>query len=249
MENNSKTSNILYNIINYEEPNIIFNYAILLVFFIFIFNKISVTFSLYVGLIFFTIIIYYSYTQRELNSINNIKKKKEKFNILFTKEKILEKFPEFVDILFYMEDYKQYNIPVYLDIVMLFERFAGFYNDCIKNFKNINTIYQDLLDIKVTILSYLNFYIFNTGSNILDKKIVEIKNKTEQILNSYLEKIVIIQKKDLYYNGYNIDTNICSTSNILPYNFLTNFTVNNNNKNFNNKNFNNYNMDYLLVYD
>jgi hypothetical protein len=47
-----------------------------------------------------------------------------------------------------------------------------------------------------------------------------MRKTVESMLNDFLNKLVIIQKKDLYYNGFNINTKIINTDNILPANYF-----------------------------
>jgi multisubunit Na+/H+ antiporter MnhB subunit len=76
--NNNSSSNILYDIINNEEPQVIFNYFVLIIIFLFIFSNIDFKVSTFIGLIFCSIIIYYFNTYRSLNHTYGIEKKKRK---------------------------------------------------------------------------------------------------------------------------------------------------------------------------
>ncbi len=41
-----KTPNIIYNIVNFEEPNVVFMYGVLMLFFIIIFSKLDIIYEL-----------------------------------------------------------------------------------------------------------------------------------------------------------------------------------------------------------
>ena len=56
----------------------------------------------------------------------------------------------------------------------------------------------------------------NNGANL--KELSENKLEIEKILNIYLEKLLLLNKKDIYYNGYNTNTKILTTNNVLEYN-------------------------------
>ena len=220
--NYKKTNNIIYNILNYDEPSIIFNYGIFLIIIIFIFSKINFNINILIGLLFFSIISYYFYTYKEINTIGKLELKKNKFNSLYTKSKILEKYPDIVDILFYMEEFKNQSISIYNELIKNFENFCKIYEYCTIDYKLIYSYYSTLTDIKINILFSLNSFIFSSYDNYLETKINNIKISTERTLNKLLNNLVIINKKKLYYNGYNNTTKLIDYSNIVPSNIVDN---------------------------
>jgi len=234
--NINSTPNILYNIINYEEPRIIFNYFILIIIFIFIFSNINFNISIFIGLIFCSIVIYYFYTDRTTNYTYNAEKKKEKFNSLFTTNDTLEKYPEIVDSLFYIEDLKKYNIPEFNLLQSLSEQFFNLYEACKIDYSLINVYYKTMVDLKILILNKINTLAINTFNNKITDKLLLVKKNLELKLNKYLNELTIIQEKNLYYNGYNNNTILIDKSNVLPSNFLDPITFNKF-SNINNNNF------------
>lgn len=224
--NINSTPNILYNIINYEESNIIFNYFILIIIFLFIFSNIDFKVSTFIGLIFCSIIIYYFYTYRSVNYIYEIEKKKEKFNKLSTIDKTLEPYPEIVDIFFYIEDLRQFNMPQFNRIQLLTEQFFKLYEASNVDYNLIDTYYPTMIDLKLLILSSLNTFTINTFNSKITDKLLLVKKNIELKLNNYLTELSIIQEKKLYYNGYNNNTYIIDNSNVLASNFLDPITYN-----------------------
>ncbi len=220
MEALDKSPNILYNIINFEEPEYLFYYGVLLVFFIFISSKITFSTSVLIGLVFYCILIYYYYTDRNLNNIYESEKFKEKFNTLKTSNYTLKKYPKFVDILFYMEDFKKFSLPTYLEVVALFEEFSNLYESCNNDYNLIDSLYKNMNLVKIKIITKMNYFTLNTQSFQYSDKINDIKKNIEKVLNSYLDEIVLLQKKKIYYNGYNNTTSILDTSGVIPYNIL-----------------------------
>ena len=235
----SSTTNILYNILNYEEPNIICNYFIILVIFIFIFSNINFSITLFIGLIFFSIFIYFLHTDRTINNINATEKINEKFKLINPTSNILYKYSDIVDIIYYIKDMQKFNIPEFNDILQLFEEFIKLYEASLVDYNFIDNSYANLLNIKIKILYKLNSLLFSTFDNNFNDKIVSTKNNTEKLLNKYLNEIILIHNKKLYYNGYNSNTKILDTSNILPYNYL--YSIKDNNLSNNNAN--------MLIYD
>ena len=67
--NNSNNSNILYNIINNESNSVLFFYGVFLVITILIFTNINFSISLFIGLIFYSILVCYNNTYNEKNKL------------------------------------------------------------------------------------------------------------------------------------------------------------------------------------
>ena len=40
------------------------------------------------------------------------------------------------------------------------------------------------------------------------------------MLNNFMNELLVLQKKDIYYNNYNIKTQIINTNNIMPSNYF-----------------------------
>ena len=77
-----KTPNIIYNIVNFEEPNVVFMYGVLMLFFILIFSKLDINYGMLIGLLFYSIVVYYFYTERNENYVYETEKYNQKFDIL-----------------------------------------------------------------------------------------------------------------------------------------------------------------------
>ena len=80
IEKNNQTDNIIYNIINTDDPKYIFMYGIFIIGFIFISTKINYNINILIGLIFYSLVIYYFYTWKNNNDLFQSQIKKEKFN-------------------------------------------------------------------------------------------------------------------------------------------------------------------------
>ena len=90
----------------------------------------------------------------------------------------------------------------------------------LKTITLINKNYTSLVTIKDKILYSINFCTFNLLSNVESVKLYEMRRTAEKLLNHFLEELVILQKKDIYYNGFNTQTSPIDISNIKPSNFL-----------------------------
>ena len=222
---NNDSKFFLYNIINFEEPKQIFIYFVILVIFLFIFSNINFSISLFIGLIFFAILLFYLHTDRNKNFIDFEKKLDKKFetfkekNITETSNNNLKNYPDIVDFIFYLSILKNYNPNVFQDIINLFNRFIELYDSVNIDKSLASTLFKNMTTIKVKIINNIESFIFTTNNVIFTKQINKFKIKGEKLLNKYLDKILLINKKYNYYNGYNINTKIATNDNILEYNF------------------------------
>lgn len=220
LEKFKETDNIIYNIVNYQEPQTIFFYGFILVIVIYASSKIEFNYSILIGLIFYSIFIYYLYTDRKVNYIDEFNKLNTKYEFINTDNNILKKYPNIIDFLFYMTELKAPSPRLYFEIEIFFEQFIVLYESCLQDISLINKNYITMQTIKDKILYSINFYTFNLLTNTESVKLYEMRKTVEKMLNKFLEELVTLQKKDIYYNGYNTETLPIDTNNIKPYNFL-----------------------------
>lgn len=213
-----ETDNIIYNIINIDEPQYLFLFFLITIGFIYISTKILYNINILIGIIFASIMIYYIYTDRKYNKRTDNQLKIEKFESIATKNRILAKYPDIVDFLYYFENYKKFSILKYQDLVSNFESFCQIYEYCLIDNKNIFTNYDILKDIKITICNIINSFIFNSYQ--IEYENIGIKHKiaAEELLDKMLNKLVLLYNKYNYYNGLNVNNNLISYEKVLPYN-------------------------------
>ncbi len=227
----SRSDFFLYNIINFEEPNVIFNYTILLVVFIFLSMKINFTVSLLVSLMIFTVLIDYNHTDRTQNYIYNTEKNNVKFEAIGTKSDQLSKYPKIVDLLYFFQDIRKNNIDEFNQIIDLFTQFTVMYDSCKTDYDLIDSLYKNMIYIRTKILYKMNSFIFTTYSNVESNNIVLTKENTKKLLNEMLDELVLLHNKKIYYNGYNNQSSYLDTSGVLPYNNTDNPNISNRNDN------------------
>jgi hypothetical protein len=211
--------NILYEIINKETNQMLFNYVVIFIIFIFIFNNVNFNMTILVGLLFATIIVYYWHSYRKINNLSEEKIQDEKFYSVNPDTNILKKYPDMIDSLFYIEDFKKYNIPNYEKIVNLFQNFAELYDACIINNNFIDNYYNSLNNIKYNIINDIEKYNYVTSGSTLSNKLDNAQNNIEIMLNKYIDNLIKLQKQNIEQNGYTNYTKVLDTTNILPYNF------------------------------
>lgn len=237
---NKETDNLIYNIINSQDPQQIFLYGMIIVIITFISTKIIYNSNVLIGLVFCSLIIYYLYTYKRYNIVADQEKFNSKFNDLYTKQNILINYPKIVDFLFYLENFKYKNIESYNNIIKSFENFCKIYEYCLINNKIISKNYQKLVDLKITILNDINNLNFIYKNTEYENVLIKQKISAEKIINELLNNLVILYKKNIYYNGYNNGTINVDYSNILAYNILDNPNYN--------KHTEQYNQSNLIMY-
>jgi hypothetical protein len=119
-----------------------------------------------------------------------------------------------------MSEFKKYSPIIYFQIQTYFENFIYLYESCLQDISLINPNYLTLKTLKNKIIYTINSFTFNILTNSETVKLYTMRKTVESMLNDFLNKLVIIQKKDLYYNGFNINTKIINTDNILPANYF-----------------------------
>jgi len=218
IDTNIETENLLYNVINSYDPKSIFMYGVIIVIITFISTKISYNYNILIGLIFCSLIIYYLYTFKKYNILTRTQINNEKFTQLYSKNQILSKYPKIVDFLFYMENFKSDNIQEFEKLILAFENFCKLYEYCLIDYNLILTSFNSLVDQKIKILTTINSFIFTTIPIEYENILIKQKDSAENLLNDLLNNLTLLYKKKIYYDGLNINSNLISTSNILPYN-------------------------------
>ena len=220
LQSTNSTDNIIYNVINSQDPKQIFMYGLIIIIITFISTKIIYNTNVLIGLVFCSLIIYYLYTYRKYNIITGEQKFKDKFNTINANSNILNKYPKIVDFLFYLENFKYIDISNYNDIINSFEYFCKIYEYCLLDYNLIYTNFQKLTDQKIIILNQINNFIFVYKNTTYENILIKQKISAEKIINDLLNNLVILFKKKIYYDGYDNGTINIDYSNVLAYNIL-----------------------------
>lgn len=208
--------NLLYDVVNYENNKKKFLIGIGLFIVVFLSSFYNITFGLFVGLLLYAIIVSFIYTTDKNTEINNTQKLEIK------KERVKDiKNKDVVDFLFYLKSYQIYSKDIYLKIKILFQNFILIYDNCLIDNDLINTSYDTMMDIKLKILKNiksfdLNGYHYSEGN----VKLEDIQEQAQKIMDNYLDDLILINNKSIYYNGFNIKTKKYLNQKILPFNFL-----------------------------
>ena len=240
IDTNVETNNLLYNVVNSGSPEYLFMYCAIIVGISFLSTKFTWSTNILIGLIFCSIIIFYIYTYRKYNILTEKELFGEKFTKLYSKNQILTKYEQIVDFLFYMENFKANNLQQFSNLVGLFENFCEVYEYCLLDNNLIASSYQDLLDQKILILNTINSFIFTTLEIGYENILIKQKIAAENIIDKLLNNLILLNKKKIYYDGYNLATKKLDSTNILSYNYLYEPNYK--------RGYNQYNMANLIYY-
>ena len=216
----NETNNLLYNILNFNEPQNIFTYGIVIVIGIFISSNISLNYNILIGLIFCSLVIYYQYTWFKYNVLTREQIHKEKFDQIHSRNQILNKYTDIIDFLYYFENFKSNNIQQYENLINSFENFIKIYEYCLIDNTLIFKFFTHLNSIKVYILLIINSFIFTKLQMDFEDIVILQKTEAEKLLNKYLNTLMILYDKSIYYDGWTNKTSIINKTNIIPYNIL-----------------------------
>lgn len=236
--NRDTTNNtfFVYDIINNTTPQVIFYYCCILIIFVLLLNTgINLSLTLFIGLIGYSILIYYLWYSRNTNVVNN----KDKFNSkLETTQSInngklesvnggkpesvqlISSKEDIVDFLYYMRDLKGLNFSLYDEINVSFTNIIFLYNS-IKIDKNLVFDYYNTINtLKLKILDKIESYNLITSSNTYNEKIKNLRLMAENIINKMLTELYEIGKKHIYYNNYKNSTRMITKNKVLEYNIF-----------------------------
>jgi hypothetical protein len=207
----------VYDIINNTNPQVIFFYCCILIIMILIFTNINFSVTLFIGLICYSILIYYLWYNRNINIVSNKDKFDSKVEIV---QPINNDNPKIVDFLYYMRDLKSLNFSLYNEINCSFSNIIFLYNS-IKNDKKLVFDYYDIINmIKLRILAKIESYNLITNSITYNDKIKKLKIMAENIINEILTELYEINKKYIYYNNYKNYTKVLTKNKVLEYNIF-----------------------------
>lgn len=193
------------------------------VIFIFIFTFIS-RFNINLTTIFGVVIGYFIIMYLSKSSKNHGDKKKEILNkkkvSIRPREQIIEKYDDIVNLLYSIQDLYVYNPPVYEEMVESIKNFFIVYEESMKIPELANQNYSIAENKFYNAINSLHSIVLNTnGTKKIDNKINTAFRMLHGFLKKYLDEIELVIKKNIKYNGYNVNTLVLDPNRIKPYNF------------------------------
>jgi hypothetical protein len=192
-------------------------------------SKYNITIATIVGIMF---AYYILVILANSNKNNNDKKKnmlENKKKYIRPRDEIIEKYDDIVEFLFSIQNLYIYNPPVYQELVETIKNFLTIYEETINIPKTAHKNHTNA-EIKLYhAVNLLQSIIINTDINLINNENIDSSINASSrvlynILKKYLDEIELIVKKDIKYNGYNINTLVLNPNKIKPYNF-SNFST------------------------
>lgn len=249
--NGDTTNNtfFVYDIINNTTPQIIFYYCCILIIIILLLNTgINLSLTLFIGLIGYSILIYYLWYSRNMNVVNNkdkfnsklettqsinkgklesingklesINGKPESINGKLESVQLISGKEDIVDFLYYMRDLKGINFSLYDEINVSFTNIIFLYNSIKIDKSLVFDYYNTINTLKLKILDKIESYNLVTVSNTYNEKIKNLRLMAENIINKMLTELYEIGKKHIYYNNYKNSTRMITKNKVLEYNIF-----------------------------
>lgn len=202
-----KNQSFIYNIIQYQEKSTLFFFCVLFIAMLLIFSNIKISLSILFGFILYLLIINYLSYKNDKIIINE----EEKLNIKKNKYNIPKKHEKIIDFLFNLEDLKQFSFIIFNNIETLLNNFVITYDNCLNDYTLVNDYYVVLNNLKLKTLKEIeNFNLNGSPKNI----VMENKKMIENILDEYLNNLILINNKNNYYNGYDVYSKVIEKTNI-----------------------------------
>lgn len=112
-------------------------------------------------------------------------------SLLIKPDKIILKYPEFINFLYDIKIYYDYDLTNFNDIIKELNTFITLYDNLVENkYDDCSLIYDNLLGIKSKLNNYLANYIYAIPDDIyLINNLGVKKQEFDQMLTKYLDKI------------------------------------------------------------
>lgn len=187
----------------------LFWYSVIILIMIFIFSHLDISLNIVYGTFITIIILYYLFDNyKEKDKINN-QIISNKYDLIIPRPKIAGHYVEIVDFLFSIQDFYVFNPVAYGEMVEHLDKFFLCYNEITYNRSLAGTNYNIMLDEKRMSINTLQSIViaFSTNRQYMEKFNTSLV-VLEQLLNTYLDKAEYSYKEEIYYRGYNNETEL-----------------------------------------
>lgn len=197
----------IFNGIENSSPKIKYIYFIIPLVTLFLFTKFDIKLNVLVALLIAALVIIYVNYQNQLEQtkIENIYNIKQES--IRPKSVIINKYNEYVDLLFSIQDIYAYNPPAYENLIENLEIFLELYEEA-KIANELAGLNYGLADVRQSrILNNLHSIIYNIPTNrILIDKLNRAVAKLDDMTDLMLNEMITINKNHIESNGYTRDS-------------------------------------------
>jgi hypothetical protein len=200
----------------------LFYYFVIFIAITFAFSTIKLGLNIIYGTIIAYFIINFLYSNYKKKQETENKTKSFQEANLLPKPKIFEKYGDIIKYLFSIQDFYIYNPQAYEDMTKSLDSFFRTYEETKNNSSQSGVNHGLMINYKRSATNSLHSIIYNLPNDVdYTNKLNDAIIIIQEILDKYLDKVKLINKKYLFENGYNNKTKIIDNLE-LPYNSFDN---------------------------
>ncbi len=231
MSENKFRLELLEFLLDETEPNDIYNYLIdidsedivkfvgIVIFFIVLFRKHSITLAGIVGLTIGLFVIYVMNEKRRAKELSKKKTLKKKLAQIRPQPVYSHQYPDFIEFFHSIKELNNYNPYAFKKLIRNVDAFMRIHDDVLEGVQNCKNNYQVAVDLKSNALNHLHSIIFTIeDSPVIIEKLKYAINKLHMLLNLYLSNIIDQCKSDAKKKGLQTDTAMIEDKDVFPFN-------------------------------
>lgn len=196
-------NNLLLQIDN-SDSKTLFIYGIIIIIFLAIFQRLSVGINIVLALVLASLLILYLNSKNQLEQKNIKEIYDNKTNLIRPKPKKIQNYPKFLDFVFSIQDFYNYNVPAYELMIDSIDNILELYEESINDYSLAAINYNLVDNQRKEAVNNLHSIIHNIPSstgliNKFNESIIMLNNLIYEIMDN----IYSFHKLDLFNNGYN----------------------------------------------
>jgi hypothetical protein len=200
----------------------LFYYIVIFIAITFAFSTVKLGLNIIYGTVVAYLVIHYLYNNYKGKQETENKTKSFQEANLLPKPKIFEKYGDIIKYLFSIQDFYIYNPQAYEDMTESLANFFRTFEETENNPAQAGVNHGLMVSYKRYATNSLHSIIFNLPNDVqYTNKLNEAIVILQEILDKYLDKVIILQKKNLYEYGYNTGTKLINTGQ-MAYNSFDN---------------------------
>jgi len=196
-----------------DENNYV-SYGLIIIIFIFVFNKIDIKINIIFG-IFLAVLIIINLRKDEVNVNEEYNDNKNiKIDTIRPPINYIKKYDEFLDFVFSISTFYTYNPPNFEDMVDSIEDFLVLYEETLNDNSKASNNYSLAESKSLEAINSLHSFVYNipqVANKYYDEKMEIAQNRLSFLMNKFLCDIEDLHKKYLYSKGYNNKTKLIIT--------------------------------------
>lgn len=204
---NSNVSNNIFLQIENSDNKTLFLYGLILIVALYLFQKIFIGLNIIFGICLGVLLIMYLNTRYQKEETETKEIYDNKLKYIRPKPKKISSYPLFIDFLFSIQDFYQYNVPAYEDMIDSIDDILELYEESKITPSTAGLNYGLVDNERKEAVNSLHSIIFNVPN---DNQVIDVLNEAIEKLNTMLydlmDQIYSYHKLYIFNNGYNRNT-------------------------------------------